>query len=154
MCVLRLILDMENISTTPEENSHQIPAEHTKNRTDISITSIAADSLQFILKEKANNKSDGYLIGGLLERGFEYEEAEALLEQLPQYIEEQFAKANNHLLTGILFVAIGFSVNVLPLSGQSGLALSILANATLIAGVLRIIHGYQNKRRFNVLKSW
>ena len=121
---------MENISTPPEESSNQIPLEHTIIRTDILITKIAADSLQFILKEKANNKSDGYLIGGLIERGFEYNEAEALLEQLPDYIDEELAKANNHLLMGILFIAIGFSVKVLPLSGQSGLAISILANAT------------------------
>ena len=144
---------MEQNNENIESNSSPLPILESKVVIDIDISKIAPDSLQFVLKEKGNNRSDGYLIGGLIERGFEYDEAETLLKQLPDFIDVQLAKSNNHLLMGILFTASGLSIKELPLAGQSGLAITILANSLMILGLIRMIHGYLNKKRFEKIQK-
>ncbi len=144
---------MEKNNEKIEFGSSPLPIMESKPIIDIDLNKIAPDSLQFVLKEKENNRSDGYLIGGLIERGFEYDEAEAILKQLPDFIDIQLSKSNHHLLMGILFAASGLSIKVLPLSGQSGLAITILANSLILLGLLRIIHGYVNKKRFEKIQK-
>ncbi len=122
--------------------------------TSIKIFSLDKDSLHFITDQKEKNKTNDIILEGLIERGFDETNATEILNQLPLYLEVNSKKMAGILLTGVLLLVSGMAINVLPLSRGSQSAIVIIAYCLMIVGVIRILHGYFNKKRFdNMLKN-
>jgi hypothetical protein len=121
----------------------------------ISIEHQNKDILHFIQTSKLNNENDFYILGGLLERGIEENDALSLIDQIPKFIENNNKKNNEILLYGIAMLVSGIAINTLPLSKEKHIAVIVLANAILILGILRTFHGFLNKRKFEkIIKSY
>ncbi len=118
----------------------------------IKIEQINKDALSFLIKSKEQKADQSYLLGGLIERGFDEIDSTEILNQIPSYVEKEIKKASEHKLMGTLLFISGLSVKFLPLSKESNLAIIILANVTMLLGVLRYIHGSLNKKRFNKIQ--
>ena len=115
----------------------------------INFFSIDKDNLHFILEQKEKNKSNEIILEGLIQRGFEETNANEIINQLPLYLEEKSKKMASVLLTGVLLLVSGLAINVLPLSRGSQSVIVIIAYCLMIVGVIRILHGYLNKKRFD-----
>ena len=118
----------------------------------IKIEQINKDTLSFLIKSKEQKTDQAYLLGGLIERGFDEIDATEILNQIPSYVEKEIKKASEHKLMGTLLFISGLSVKFLPLSKESNLAIIILANVTMLLGILRYIHGFMNKKRFSKIE--
>lgn len=139
-------LEKRKINPTNSENS--IPFLLT---TLISLSQLPKDTLAYILEQKEKGQPSIFIIGGLLERGYEEETAVQLMNELPNYIQNKIKETSNFILTGILLFTAGISIKMLPLSKESHLAIIILANVLLGLGTIRLFHGFLNKKRFTII---
>jgi hypothetical protein len=139
-------LEKRKINPTNSENS--MPFFLT---TLISLSQLPKDTLAYILEQKEKGQPSIFIIGGLLERGYEEETAVQLMNELPNYIQNKIKETSNFILTGILLFTAGISIKMLPLSKESHLAIIILANVLLGLGTIRLFHGFLNKKRFTII---
>ena len=119
----------------------------------LSLSQLPKDTLAYILEQKEKGQPSIYIIGGLLERGYEEETAVQLMSELPSYIQNKIKEMGNFILTGVLLFTAGLSIKMLPLSKESHLAIIILANVLLGVGLIRFFHGILNKKRFTLINK-
>lgn len=112
-----------------------------------------ASVFSHILENNEKGMDDSFIVGGLLERGLNEEEAQSMMNQFPVYIESRIQKSSGQILTGVVLFVSGLSISFLPLSHETQKAIYILAYTLVITGVLRLFHGYTNKRRFLKIKQ-
>jgi hypothetical protein len=141
-------LETRNIRQNGSDNS--LPLTLT---TTLPLSQLSKDSLAYILEQKEKGEPSIYIIGGLLERGYEEETAVQLLKELPSFIQNKIKEMSNFILTGVLLFTAGFSIKMLPLSKESHLAIIILANVLLGIGIIRFFHGFLNKKRFTIINK-
>lgn len=119
----------------------------------LTLSQLPKDNLAYILEQKEKGQPTIYIIGGLLERGYEEEIAVQLLNELQSYIQIKIKEMGNFILTGVLLFTAGLSIKMLPLSKESHLAIIILANVLLGLGIIRFFHGFLNKKRFTLINK-
>lgn len=143
-----LLAELETRKINPTDSENSLPFTFTPH---IPLSQLPKDTLAFILEQKEKGQPSIYIIGGLLERGYEEEAAVQLLNELPSYIQNKIKDMSNFILTGVLLFTAGFSIKMLPLSKESHLAIIILANVLLGVGIIRFFHGFLNKKRFTLI---
>jgi hypothetical protein len=107
--------------------------------------------IQFITDSKSNQKSNGFVLNGLIERGIEENMAYIVLGKMPYYFEIMSKKNEDLIFSGLPMLVAGIAINVLPISKNQHLAIIVIAYCLMVVGIVRMLHGYSNKRRYERL---
>lgn len=145
-----LLSELETRNISPNSSDNSLPLSLI---TPLTLSQLPKDTLAYILEQKEKGQPSIYIIGGLIERGYEEEVAMQLLKELPPFIQNKIKEMGNFILTGVLLLTAGLSIKMLPLSKESHLAIIILANVLLGVGIIRFFHGYLNKKRFHLINK-
>jgi hypothetical protein len=107
--------------------------------------------IQFVTDSKSNQKSNSFILNGLIERGIEENMAYLILGKMNNYFEEMSQKNGELIFSGLPMLVAGIAINVLPISKNQHLAIIVIAYCLIVIGVVRMLHGYSNKRRYERL---
>ena len=107
--------------------------------------------IQFITDSKSNQKSNDFILNGLLERGIDENMAYIILGKMYSYFEEMSQKNADLIFSGLPMLVAGIAINVLPISKNQHLAIIVIAYCLMVIGIVRMLHGYSNKRRYERL---
>ena len=107
--------------------------------------------IQFITESKSNQKSNDFILNGLIERGIEENMAYLILGKMHNYFEVMSQKNADLIFSGLPMLVAGIAINVLPISKNQHLAIIVIAYCLMVVGIIRMLHGYSNKRRYDRL---
>ena len=122
--------------------------EHQKKIDQFNFNLLPKHIIQFITDSKSNQKSNSFLFNGLIERGIEENMAYIVLGKMPYYFEIMSKKNEDLIFSGLPILVAGIAINVLPISKNQHLAIIVIAYCLMVVGVVRMLHGYSNKRRY------
>jgi len=123
-------------------------SEHQKKIDQFNFNLLPKHIIQFITESKSTQKSNSFLLNGLLERGIEENMAYIILGKMHNYFEIMSKKNEDLIFSGLPMLVAGIAINVLPISKNQHLAIIVIAYCLMVVGVVRMLHGYSNKRRY------
>jgi uncharacterized membrane protein HdeD (DUF308 family) len=74
-----------------------------------------------------------------------------ILGKMHYYFEVMSKKNEDLIFSGLPMLVAGIAINVLPISKNQHLAIIVIAYCLMVIGVVRMLHGYSNKRRYERL---
>jgi hypothetical protein len=123
-------------------------SEHQKKIDQFNFNLLPKHIIQFITDSKSKQKDNGFILNGLLARGIEENIAYLILGKMHVYFEEMSRKNTDLIFSGLPMLVAGIAINVLPISKNQHLAIIVIAYCLMVIGVVRMLHGYSNKRRY------
>jgi len=135
------------VATRQLELSESI-SEHQQKIEQFNFNLLPKHIIQFITDSKSNQKRNDFILNGLLERGIEENMAYVILGKMNNYFEEMSKKNEDLIFSGLPMLVAGIAINVLPISKNQHLAIIVIAYCLMVIGVVRMLHGYSNKRRY------
>ena len=128
-------------------------SEHKKKIDQFNFNLLPKHIIQFITDSKSIQKNNNFILNGLLERGIEENMAYIVLGKMHVYFEEMSKKNEDLIFSGLPMLVAGIAINVLPISKNQHLAIIVIAYCLMVIGVVRMLHGYSNKRRYERMIS-
>ena len=138
------------VATRQIELSESI-AEHQKKIEQFNFYLLPKHIIQFITDSKSTKKNNNFILNGLLERGIDENMAYIILGKMHDYFEEMSKKNEDLIFSGLPMLVAGIAINVLPISKNQHLAIIVIAYCLMVIGIVRMLHGYSNKRRYERL---
>ena len=135
------------VATRQLELSESI-AEHQQKIDQFNFYLLPKHIIQFITDSKSTKKNNNFILNGLLERGIDENMAYIILGKMNDYFEEMSKKNADLIFSGLPMLVAGIAINVLPISKNQHLAIIVIAYCLMVVGVVRMLHGYSNKRRY------
>jgi len=153
---LNTLPESEIVAFYDEVESRQLElsesiTEHQKRIEQFNFNLLPKHIIQFITDSKSNQKSNSFILNGLTERGIEENTGYIILGKMHDYFDEMSQKNADLIFSGLPMFVGGIAINVLPISKNQHLAIIVIAYCLMVIGVVRMLHGYSNKRRYQRL---
>jgi hypothetical protein len=150
---LNTLPESEIVAFYDEVESRQLElsesiTEHQKKIDQFNFNLLPKHIIQFITDSKSNQKSNSFILNGLTERGIEENTGYIILGKMYDYFDEMSQKNADLIFSGLPMLVGGIAINVLPISKNQHLAIIVIAYCLIVVGVVRMLHGYSNKRRY------